>query len=76
MHILVVDLGLNVIVIFYFAGGKWASRHPAKKNVDLPPSIKPYIRPPPPHTLSCLIYCCIDISVWGWGTNIRFDRGG
>ena len=51
MHILVVDLGLNVIVIFDFAGGNGLVDTQQKKNDDLPPSSKPYIRPPHPHTL-------------------------
>ena len=53
MHILVVDLGLNVIVIFYFAGGNGLV-DTQQKNDDLPPSSKPYIRPPiPTHLYQC-----------------------
>ena len=58
MHILVVDLGLNVIVIFYFEGGNGLIDTQPKKNDDLPPSSKPYIRPPTPTHL----YQCNNIS--------------
>ena len=53
MHILVVDLGLNVIVIVDFA---WENRlvDPQQKIVSLPLSSKPYIRlPTPTHLYQC-----------------------
>ena len=54
---LVIDLGLNVIVSVDFAGGKWASRPPAKKMMTYPPLANLIFVPPPPHTyINATIY--------------------
>ena len=50
MHILVVDLGLNVIVIFDFAGGNGLVGTQQKKLMTYPP-LANLIFVPHPHTL-------------------------
>ena len=57
MHILVVDLGLNVIVIFYFEGGNGLVDTQPKKMMTYPPLANLIFVPPPPHTyINATIY--------------------